>query len=104
MEGGVNENLLIEVQRAEEEGKLKDRVWTEYKKMWIVAGPAIFSRFSTLGVSIISQAFIGHIGPTELAAYALVSSVLLKFANGIQVRFSISFDSFRLCFPSMQHC
>ncbi|KAL8127581.1 hypothetical protein AgCh_014476 [Apium graveolens] len=83
MEGGVNECLL-----AEEEGKLKDRVWTEYKKIWIVAAPAIFSRFSTLGVGIISQAFIGHIGATELAAYALVSTVLLKFANGIQLGMS----------------
>ncbi|KAK1392053.1 Protein DETOXIFICATION [Heracleum sosnowskyi] len=88
MEGGVNENLLTEVRRAEEKAKLKDRVWTEYKKMWIVAGPAIFSRFSTLGVGIISQAFIGHIGPTELAAFALVSTVLLRFANGIQLGMS----------------
>ncbi|WOG98186.1 hypothetical protein DCAR_0417527 [Daucus carota subsp. sativus] len=83
MEGSVDENLLTEVRRAEEEGTLKDRVWTESKKMWIVAGPAIFSRFSTFGVGIITQAFIGHIGPSELAAYALVSTVLLRFANGI---------------------
>ncbi|CAA3031900.1 DETOXIFICATION 21-like [Olea europaea subsp. europaea] len=27
--------------------------------------------------------FVGHIGSTELAAYALVSTVLLRFANGI---------------------
>ncbi|XP_017246387.1 protein DETOXIFICATION 21-like [Daucus carota subsp. sativus] len=83
MEGSVDENLLMEVRRAEEEGTFKDRVCTESKKMWIVAGPAVFSRFSTTGVGIISQAFIGHIGPTELAAYALVSTVLLRFANGI---------------------
>ncbi|KAL8132248.1 hypothetical protein AgCh_007944 [Apium graveolens] len=83
MEDSVRENLLTEVQRAEEEGTLKERVWTESKKMWIVAAPAIFTRFSTFGVSIISQAFIGHIGPTELAAYALVSTVLLRFANGV---------------------
>ena len=82
----MDENLLTEVRRAEE-GTLKDRVCTESKKMWIVAGPAVFSRFSTTGVGIISQAFIGHIGPTELAAYALVSTVLLRFANGILVDF-----------------
>nr|CAN74920.1 hypothetical protein VITISV_022026 [Vitis vinifera] len=45
--------------------------------------PAIFSRFSTFGLNIISQAFIGHIGSAELAAYALVFTVLLRFANGI---------------------
>lgn len=87
MEGSINEKLLRKVQTAEdgvdEDGKLKDRVWIESKKMWVVAGPAIFTRVSTFGVAIISQAFIGHIGATELAAYALVSTVLLRFANGI---------------------
>lgn len=70
----------------EEEVELKEKLWCETKKLWVVAGPAIFSRFSTFGVNIISQAFIGHIGATELAAYALVSTVLLRFANGILVR------------------
>ncbi|KAK8921263.1 Protein TRANSPARENT TESTA 12 [Platanthera zijinensis] len=62
---------------------LRQRLWAEQKKLWVVAGPAIFTRFSTFGLSVISQAFIGHIGSTELAAYALVSTVLLRFANGI---------------------
>lgn len=104
MEDTVNEKLLTGVRRAEEgvdgEGTLKDRIWIESKKMWIVAGPAIFTRFSTFGVSIISQAFIGHIGPTELAAYALVSTVLLRFANGILV-LSASLLLLVYCFPSM---
>lgn len=74
---------------AEEEGQqqIKEKVWGETKRLWIVAGPAIFTRFSTFGINIISQAFIGHIGPTELAAYALVITVLLRFANGILVMF-----------------
>ncbi|KAL2480852.1 MATE efflux family protein [Abeliophyllum distichum] len=78
MEGDPNEKLL-----KEENVELKDKIWIESKKMWIVAGPAIFTRFASFGVSVISQAFIGHIGSTELAAYALVSTVLLRFANGI---------------------
>lgn len=78
----------------EEKEELKERIWGESKKLWIVAGPAIFARFATFGVSVISQAFVGHIGSTQLAAYALVATVLLRFANSIQV-FSIltSFDS-----------
>jgi MATE family multidrug resistance protein len=38
----------------------------------VVAGPSIFTRFSSFGVRhrVISQAFVGHIGATELAAYA----------------------------------
>jgi Na+-driven multidrug efflux pump len=50
-----------------------------------VAGPSICTRFSTFGVTVISQAFVGHIGPTELAAYALVSTVLMRFSSGILV-------------------
>ena len=85
----------VEDEREEEEGdnkKLKEKVWREIKKLWIVAGPAIFSRFSTFGVNIISQAFIGHIGSTELAAFALVSTVILRFANGILVISHIFFQ------------
>ncbi|KAK7380958.1 hypothetical protein VNO78_33477 [Psophocarpus tetragonolobus] len=67
----------------EEQKSLRERIWMENKKMWVVAGPAIFSRFSTFGISIISQAFIGHIGSIELAAYAIVMIVLVRFASGI---------------------
>ncbi|RVW20571.1 hypothetical protein CK203_109693 [Vitis vinifera] len=37
------------------------------------------------GQKLKDQAFIGHIGSAELAAYALVFTVLLRFANGILV-------------------
>ncbi|CAJ2671935.1 unnamed protein product [Trifolium pratense] len=67
----------------DEEEPLNKRVWKESKKMWIVAGPAIFNRFSTFGIQVVAQSFIGHIGSTELAAYALVMTVLVRFANGI---------------------
>ncbi|XP_058750676.1 protein DETOXIFICATION 21-like [Vicia villosa] len=67
----------------EEELSLMKRVWEESKLMWVVAGPAIFTRFSTFGIQIISQAFVGHIGSKELAAYSLVFTVLVRFVNGI---------------------
>ncbi|KAF7819213.1 protein DETOXIFICATION 21-like [Senna tora] len=51
--------------------------------MWIVAAPAVFTRFSTFGLNVISQAYIGHIGSKQLAAFALVYTVLIRFANGI---------------------
>ncbi|XP_010528775.1 PREDICTED: protein DETOXIFICATION 21-like [Tarenaya hassleriana] len=61
----------------------KEKLWEESKKLWKVAGPAIFTRFSTFGVFVISQSFIGHVGPTELAAYSIAFTVLLRFSNGI---------------------
>ncbi|CAL9128687.1 protein DETOXIFICATION 21-like isoform X1 [Musa acuminata AAA Group] len=81
MEGGARERLLGDEEEVEE--GLGRRLWKENKKLWVVAGPSIFTRFSTFGVTVISQAFVGHIGSSELAAYAVVSTVLMRFANGI---------------------
>lgn len=104
MEGEIKEKLLrgSETQRiqAEESGvddevvsiSLKEAVWKESKKIWVVAGPAIFTRFSAFGMNVISLAFVGHIGPTELAGFSLVMTVLVRFANGILVCFSFLFD------------
>ncbi|CAL5435493.1 unnamed protein product [Camellia sinensis] len=89
MKGDINEKLLWnaeEEERVRNGGRdetLKEKIWRETKKMWMVAAPAIFTRFSTFGINVISQAFVGHIGPTELAGYALVYTVLFRFANGI---------------------
>ncbi|KQK11877.1 hypothetical protein BRADI_1g00272v3 [Brachypodium distachyon] len=58
--------------RGEEEEELQvglgRRILEENRKLWVVAGP---------------PAFIGHIGATELAAYALVSTVLMRFGTGV---------------------
>ncbi|KAK1316550.1 Protein TRANSPARENT TESTA 12 [Acorus calamus] len=69
----------------EEEETLVKKILVEQKKLWKVAGPGIFTRFSTFGLTVISQAFIGHIGAAELAAYALIGTVVLRFANGVML-------------------
>lgn len=81
----VNGGGAVHGEEEDGAGGLGHRVWEENKKLWVVAGPSIFTTFSSFGVTVISQAFIGHIGPTELAAYALVSTVLMRFSNGILV-------------------
>ncbi|XP_039034755.1 protein DETOXIFICATION 21-like [Hibiscus syriacus] len=84
MEGDINQKLLNGADTTEgEELTFREKIWTESKKMWVVAAPAIFTRFSTFGVTVISLGFVGHIGPTELAAYSLCVTVLLRFGNGI---------------------
>ncbi|KAE9590220.1 putative multi antimicrobial extrusion protein [Lupinus albus] len=67
----------------EEKKSLWKRVWEESKKMWLVAGAAIFFRFSAFGITVVNQAFIGHIGSIELAAYAVVMTLLVRFAMGL---------------------
>ncbi|VFQ95460.1 unnamed protein product [Cuscuta campestris] len=83
----ISENLLKNKRYFEECGdeevKLGEKIWLEMKRVSVVAFPAIFTRFSTFGISVISQAFIGHIDPIDLAAYALVQFVLLRFCNGV---------------------
>lgn len=94
MEGDISEKLLAGTENTEvEEVRFREKLWTETKTMWVVAGPAIFTRFSTFGVTVISQAFAGHIGATELAAYSLCFTVLLRFGNGVLVCTYFSFNS-----------
>ncbi|KAF5471939.1 hypothetical protein F2P56_008696 [Juglans regia] len=88
MEEDINQELLskpvrAEVTVADHEVSLKNKVWSETKKMWVVAGPAIVTRCTTFGINVISQAFIGHIGAAELAAYSIVYTVLLRFSSGV---------------------
>jgi len=83
-ENGENGNTVGGAGAAEEEEVgLGRQLLEENRKLWVVAGPSICTRFSTFGVTVVSQAFVGHIGPTELAAYALVSTVLMRFSSGI---------------------
>ncbi|KAH9771019.1 protein DETOXIFICATION 21 [Citrus sinensis] len=85
MAGEIKEKLLGNTEENDVDGQVKFRhkLWVESKKLWIVAAPAIFTRFSSFGINVVSQAFIGHVGATQLAAYSLVFTVLLRFANGI---------------------
>ena len=100
--GDINENLLREVDVGEEvidsddKVSLKDKVWIEMKKMWIVAGPAMFTRLSTFGLNVITQAFVGHIGSTELAAYSYAYTIVVRFGNGVLVCLSIKWFGFSL--------
>ncbi|KZV39595.1 multidrug resistance pump [Dorcoceras hygrometricum] len=71
----------------------KHRIWNESKKIWVVAGPAILTRCSTSGANAITQAFIGHIGTTELAAFALIVTVLMRFATGLLLGMSSGLET-----------
>ncbi|GLJ07616.1 hypothetical protein SUGI_0070940 [Cryptomeria japonica] len=62
---------------------LPGRFWVESKATWKIAGAAIFSRLATFGLNVITQAFIGHVGDLELAAFSMVISVIVGFTSGI---------------------
>ncbi|CAI9094791.1 OLC1v1030585C1 [Oldenlandia corymbosa var. corymbosa] len=87
MSEDIKQQLLIKVgdkrNEYDQENHLGKKIWNESRKMWVIAAPAIFTRFTTFGTNVITQAFVGHIGAIELAAYSLILTVLLRFGNSI---------------------
>ncbi|KAL8268504.1 hypothetical protein R6Q59_002302 [Mikania micrantha] len=96
------ETKLLE--HEEEEGNLKQRIWKEQKKMWRVALPSIISRFCAFGTIVVTQSFIGHVNDIDLAGYALVQTLSVRFINGILLGMSSATET--LCgqsFGAGQH-
>ncbi|WVZ92458.1 hypothetical protein U9M48_038522 [Paspalum notatum var. saurae] len=56
--------------------------WLESKKLWRIVGPAIFQRIALYGINVVSQAFIGHLGDLELAAFSIAATVVAGFNFG----------------------
>lgn len=94
MDNGIQTKLLRHDEE-ENEGDLKERVWAESKKIWRVALPGVISRVCAFGTIVVTQSFIGHISDMDLAAYALVQTLSVRFVNGILV--SKHFLSFLFC-------
>ncbi|CAI0398584.1 unnamed protein product [Linum tenue] len=69
------------------------RYWTQLKKMWELAGPAMVIEVSQFSIALVTSAFVGHIGPLELAAVSIVLNVLEEFALGFMVLCFFSTDS-----------
>ncbi|KAL8095123.1 hypothetical protein AgCh_036544 [Apium graveolens] len=84
MDNGLHERLIVpKVQVEEKEIDLKSKVWQETKNIWRVALPGIISRVSSFGTIVVTQSFVGHISPLDLAGYALVQTITVRFVNGI---------------------
>ncbi|CAI9292370.1 unnamed protein product [Lactuca saligna] len=87
-----------------EEGDLKGRIWDESRKIWRVALPGVISRVCAFGTIVVTQSFIGHISDVDLAGYALVQTLSVRFVNGILLGMSSATET--LCgqaFGAGQH-
>ncbi|MBA0618576.1 hypothetical protein Godav_027896 [Gossypium davidsonii] len=73
---------------AKKDDDLKTRVWVESKTIWRIAFPSILSRVTSFGMVVVTQSFLGHIGQVELATYALIQSILVRFMYGILIGMS----------------
>ncbi|KAL8268492.1 hypothetical protein R6Q59_002290 [Mikania micrantha] len=102
MDDGIKTTLLRH--EVEEEGDLKQRVWEESKKIWRVALPGVISRVGAFGTIVVTQSFVGHISGVDLAGYALVQTLSVRFVNGILLGMSSATET--LCgqaFGAGQH-
>ncbi|KAG8649901.1 hypothetical protein MANES_08G150400v8 [Manihot esculenta] len=86
------EERLIESE-AKDINDLKKRIWAENKKIWKVGFPATLARVSQYGMFVVTQSFIGHVGELELAGYALIQIITVRFANGILLGMSSATDT-----------
>ncbi|KAI6696985.1 hypothetical protein NL676_017104 [Syzygium grande] len=68
---------------AKDKSSLTGKVWAESKKIWRATFPAMLARVTTYGIFVVTEAFIWHISDTELAAYALIQIIGMRFTNGI---------------------
>ncbi|KAL8137254.1 hypothetical protein V2J09_003255 [Rumex salicifolius] len=79
------ERRLLESEAEKDDPSLLSRIWAENKLVYRTAFPAILFRLSIFAVYPVTQAFIGHISQVELAAYALVQTIVIRFASGVAV-------------------
>ncbi|KAG5059226.1 protein DETOXIFICATION 29-like [Glycine soja] len=57
----------------------------ESKKLWYLAGPAIFSFVSKYSLGAFTQIFAGHVGTIDLAAVSVENSLIAGFSYGIML-------------------
>ncbi|XP_051138757.1 protein DETOXIFICATION 25-like [Andrographis paniculata] len=91
MRSEIQEKLLQNPPTDENEARrnnLSVRALDESKKIWKVAFPGIISRVSSFGTLVVTQSFIGHISSVDLAGYALIQTLGVRFVNGILIGMS----------------
>ncbi|KAK3443204.1 hypothetical protein EUGRSUZ_B03290 [Eucalyptus grandis] len=57
----------------------------ESKKLWFLAGPAIFTSICRYSIGAITQVFAGQVGTLELAAVSVENSVIAGFSFGVML-------------------
>ncbi|XP_042002857.1 protein DETOXIFICATION 24-like isoform X2 [Salvia splendens] len=85
-DNNIEERLLSF--KEEEGSNLKRRICSESKKIWRIATPGVISRVSSFGTIVVTQSFVGHISAVDLAGYALVQTLSVRFVNGILIGMS----------------
>lgn len=81
-------------------GGFTKEFWVESKKLWYLAGPAIFTSICQYSLGAITQTFAGHVGTLQLAAVSVENSVIAGFSFGVMVSYISPHQSLSI-FPSL---
>ena len=76
---------LLEKQSGEKGGDEIGSFAEESKKLWKLAGPAIFTAICQYSLGALTQVFTGWVGELELAAVSVENSVIAGLAFGVMV-------------------
>ncbi|XP_047960718.1 protein DETOXIFICATION 29 [Salvia hispanica] len=57
----------------------------ESKRLWYLAGPAIFTSVCQYSLGAITQTFAGHVGTLDLAAFSVENSVIAGLSFGVMM-------------------
>lgn len=57
----------------------------ESKKLWYIAGPAIFTTVCQYSINAVTQVFAGHLSTLDLAAVSIQAFVISTFAFGVML-------------------
>ncbi|CAN6464406.1 unnamed protein product [Victoria cruziana] len=86
---GNSGNGIVEIGRDIEPINSAERFFLQFgaesKKLWYLAGPAIFTSLCQYSLGVITQAFAGHVGTLELAAVSMENSVIAGFSFGVML-------------------
>ncbi|KAK4402753.1 protein DETOXIFICATION 31 [Sesamum angolense] len=58
----------------------------ESRKLWYLAGPAIFTNICQYSLGAFTQTFAGHVGTLQLDAFSIENSVIAGLSLGVLVR------------------
>ncbi|KAI4328175.1 hypothetical protein L6164_020553 [Bauhinia variegata] len=59
--------------------------YIETKKLWYLAGPAIFTSLAQYSLGAVTQVIAGHLGTIELAAVSVENAVIAGFSFGVML-------------------
>lgn len=65
----------------------------ESKKLWYLAGPAIFTSLCRYSLGAVTQLAAGQLGTLPLAAVSVENSVIAGFSFGVMVYIAINYNS-----------